>query len=436
MSDDKKKVTKKKETTVTKTTEDFGKILEKATPIINPVKWQLIKATVIKTWNKNILVDLNGQFMWVVAWKEMTSSTKTIWNIKVWDEIEAMVIGEDKESGLIIMSFRKASQIALLEKLSEDKENTEIFTVVPDEANKWWLLVDLDGIKWFIPVSQLTPMNYPRVEWADPERILDHLKWLIGKEFKVRVLNADPAGKKIIFSEKSAISEQRQARLDKLKVWNKVEWVVSGILSYGLFVTFEWLEWLVHVSEIDWGHVSDPSRFAKVWDKVSVEVIWIDGEKISLSMKRLKPNPWQLLSDKYKVWDIVEAVVIRVSRFWVFLWLDGGINWLIHLSEISYNVVENIEDYVRVWDKVKAKIITFDPKAKRIGLSLKALQEAPKTVKKPAPKKAVAKKDTTKKTEEKTEKVKKDVKKTTKKDAAKKTEKKVEKKKTEKKESK
>lgn len=420
MSDDKKKVTK-----VVKLTGDFGKILEKADPIINPLKWQLIKAIVIKTWNKNILVDLNGQFMWVVAWKEMTSSTKTIWDIKEWDEIEAMVIGEDKESGLVIMSFRKASQIALLEKLSEDKENTEVFTVVPDEANKWGLLVDLDGIKWFIPVSQLTPMNYPRVEWADPERILDHLKWLIGKEFKVRVLNADPAGKKIIFSEKSAISEQRQARLDKLKVWNKVEWIVSGILSYGLFVTFEWLEWLVHVSEIDWGHVSDPSRFAKVWDKVSVEVIWIDGEKISLSMKRLKPNPWQLLSDKYKVWDIVEAVINRVSRFWVFLWLDGGINWLIHLSEISYDVVENIEDYVRVWDKVRAKIITFDPKSKRIGLSLKALQEAPKTVKKPVSKKAPAKKDDSRKTDEKVNK-KAPAKKAEKKDTKKKVEKKEE----------
>ena len=376
-----------------KKTNDFGVELESSDPIINPTKWQLIKALVIKAWRKNILVDLNGQFMWIVAWKEMTSSTQTIWNIKEGDEIEAMVIWEDKESWLVILSFRKASQIALLEKLANDKDNAEIFTVVPDEANKWWLLVDLDWIKWFIPVSQLTPMNYPRVEWADPERILDHLKWLIGKEFKVRVLNADQSGKKIIFSEKSAISEQRQARLDKLKVWDKVEWVVSGILSYWLFVTFEWLEWLVHVSEIDWGHVSDPGRFAKVWDKVSVEVIGVDDEKISLSMKRLKPNPWQVLSDNYKVWDIVEAIINRVSRFGVFLWLEWGINGLIHLSEISHDVVENIEDYVKVWDKVKAKIITFDPKTKRIGLSLKALQEAPKNVKKPAPKKTEENKD-------------------------------------------
>ena len=174
--------------------------------------------------------------------------------------------------------------------------------------------------------------------------------------------------------------------------------MVSGILTYGLFVTFNGLEGLVHVSEIDWGHVSDPSKFAKVGDNIKVQVIGIDSDKISLSMKRLRTNPWDELAAKFQVGDIIEAPVVRISNFGVFVALHGGINGLIHLSEISNTIVKNIEDFVKVGDLIKAKIITFDPTEKRIGLSMKALEEgavksegeeAPKAEKK-APKKAKA----------------------------------------------
>jgi ribosomal protein S1 len=169
-------------------------------------------------------------------------------------------------------------------------------------------------------------MNYPRVEGANPEKILEHLGRLVGKPFKVRVINVDQDGKKIIFSEKAALEEARGEALLKLKIGDTVDGSVSGILTYGLFITFNGLEGLVHVSEIDWGHVSDPSKFAKVGDKVKVQVIGIDADKISLSMKRLKANPWQVLAEKYKINDIIEAPVMRISQFGVFLSLDGGIS--------------------------------------------------------------------------------------------------------------
>ena len=187
-----------------------------------------------------------------------------------------MVLGDSVEKGLLILSLRRANQIKNLGNLAKYKESSEVINVKPTEANKWGLLVDIDGLKWFIPVSQLTPINYPRVEGADPEKILEHLNWLVWKDFKVRVINVDEAGKKIIFSEKAAIEENRNKALKTLKEGDIVEWVVSGILSYGLFVTFDGLEWLVHVSEIDWGHVNDPSKFAKLWMKVKVRVIGLD----------------------------------------------------------------------------------------------------------------------------------------------------------------
>lgn len=191
-------------------------------------------------------------------------------------------------------------------------------------------------------------MHYPRVEGADPEKILEHLQRLVGKPFKVRVINVDNDGKKIIFSEKAAIEEERSAALSGLKPGDSVDGVVSGILTYGLFVTFNGLEGLVHVSEIDWGHVSDPSKFAKVGDALKVQIIGIASDKISLSVKRLKANPWQTLSEKVKVGDVIEAPVLRISQFGVFLSLDGGISGLVHLSEISNAMVKNIEDHVKV----------------------------------------------------------------------------------------
>ena len=196
---------------------------------------------------------------------------------------------------------------------------------------------------------------------------------MVGKPFHVRVINVDQNGKKIIFSEKAAVEEQRSVALKSLKVGDVVEGVVSGILTYGLFVTFNGIEGLVHVSEIDWGHVNNPHKFARIGDKLTVQVIGIEAEKISLSVKRLKANPWQVLAEKYQVGDIIEAPVLRMSQFGIFLELDGGISGLIHLSEIAQDVAKNMEDKVHVGEMMKARIITFDPQAKRIGLSLKAL---------------------------------------------------------------
>lgn len=131
----------------------------------------------------------------------------------------------------------------------------------------------------------------------------------------------------------------------------------------------------MHVSEIDWGHVNDPSKFAKVGDKVKVEVIGIDTDKISLSMKRLKHNPWQELAKKYRVGDTISAPVMRVSKFGIFLSLDGGISGLIHMSEIPESVAKNMNETIKIGENMEAKVITFDPTEKRIGLSLKSDEE-------------------------------------------------------------
>ncbi|MDD4151646.1 MAG: S1 RNA-binding domain-containing protein [Candidatus Gracilibacteria bacterium] len=354
----------------------FEELLSQAPAINYPKTGDIVNGTVVKVEKKNILVNVANQFTGLVVSKEI-GNTIDLTTLTEGSNIEVMVLGDSAEKGLLILSLKRANQIRNITNLTKYFTSEEIIKVRPTEANKGGLLVDIDGLKGFIPVSQLTPIHYPRVEGADPEKILEHLNGLVGKEFTVRVINVDEAGKKIIFSEKAAISEGRKKALETLKVGDTVEGVVSGILTYGLFVTFDGLEGLVHVSEIDWGHVNDPSKFAKVGQKVKVKVIGLDSDKISLSIKRLQENPWEVLARKYKINDIIKAPVSRISQFGAFLDLEGGIQGLIHLSEISHGVVRDIREYIKVGQDVEAKIINFDPITKRIGLSLKALVEAP-----------------------------------------------------------
>jgi len=358
----------------------FEELFKQSPEIKYPKEGEIINGTVVKVEKKNILVNVNNQFTGLVISKEL-GNTVDVNTLSEGDSIEVMVLGDSVEKGLLILSLKRANQIKNLSNLDKYFKGGEIITVKPTEANKGWLLVDIDGLKGFIPVSQLTPLHYPRVEGADPEKILEHLNSLIGIDFKVRVINVDEDGKKIIFSEKAAIQEKREKALETLKEGDIVEWVISGILSYGLFVTFDGLEGLVHVSEIDWGHVNNPSKFAKVGQKVKVKVIGVDSEKISLSIKRLKENPWDVLAAKYKLGDTIKAPISRISQFGAFIELDGGIQGLIHLSEISHGVVKDIRDHIKVGEEVDAKIINFEPKAKRIGLSLKALKEMPPELK-------------------------------------------------------
>ncbi|MDA9128983.1 S1 RNA-binding domain-containing protein [Candidatus Gracilibacteria bacterium] len=354
----------------------FAELFEKSPEIQYPKEGEVISGTIEKIEKKNILVNVNNQFTGLVVSKELGNSVDFD-ALDAGQPIDVMVLGDSIERGLLILSLKRANQIKSLNALNSNFESGEIMTVRASEANKGGLLVDIDGLKGFIPVSQLTPLHYPRVEGADPEKILEHLESLLTVDFQVRVINVDDGGKKIIFSEKAAMQEQRTKALETLKEGDTVEGVVSGILSYGLFVTFDGLEGLVHVSEIDWGHVNNPGKFAKVGMKVKVKVIGLDSEKISLSIKQLKANPWDVLSKKVKTGDTIKAPISRISQFGAFMDLDGGIQGLIHLSEISHGVVKDIREHVKVGEEVTAKIINFEPNKKRIGLSLKALQEAP-----------------------------------------------------------
>lgn len=346
-------------------------LLKDSPTFFTPEPGTIVEGTVITVHKNRVLVDLNGVSTGVIAGREAVDSSDTVKDLEPGDEVAALVLEPENDEGLVVLSLRKASQQRTWKKFVEFYETKEPIKVKISEANKGGLLVDADGVKGFIPVSQLAPMHYPRVNGADSAKILARLQKLIGKELKVRIINVDHDNKKLILSEKEAQDEARQASLESVNVGDTVEGTISGVVNFGIFVTFNGLEGLVHISEIAWGHVSNPSQFGKLGDKIDVKVIGIDGEKISLSMKQLTANPWADIESKFKVGQIVEGDVNRITDYGAFVGLSDEINGLIHVSDVSDGEEQTeVRDEFKVGDHVKAKIVNIDVDNHRIGLSL------------------------------------------------------------------
>lgn len=351
----------------------MDQLLTDGADITLPKPGTLVDGVVVAIWKNRVLVDLGGVATGLITGQEAQDSAGTMKDLAEGDQISAFVLEEENEDGFVVLSLRKASQKKTWKRFVDAYETGEAITVKANEANKGGLLLNIDGIKGFIPVSQLAPLHYPRVNGADSSEILTRLQKLVNLPLLVKVINLDREGGKLILSERAAEHEQRSKALGKLEVGQKIMGKVSGIVNFGIFVTFNGLEGLVHISEIAWGHVKDPNDFGKLGDEVEVLVIGKDDDKISLSMKRLVPDPWVEATKKYQIGAVIEGEINRVTPFGAFVKLDEEINGLIHISEVSEEGGEG--EALKVGDKVQAKIISIDPEEHRVGLSVKALTE-------------------------------------------------------------
>jgi len=344
-------------------------------PIIK--EWQKIKGTVLKRIENGILVDCdNHAFTGVILSKEVKELERSGYELDPGREIELEIVNTAirHEDGHYIVSITKLLQYDVWKSIMKKFEADDVITVIPTEANLGGLLVDMHGIKWFVPLSQLAPIHYPRVEDGDQEIIFDKLLDLIGKELKVRIINIDEDEKRIVLSEREALKEERENILKDLEVGKVYDWVVSGLSSYGLFVTIGWtVEGLVHISEITYGHVNNIEKLGTIGDKISVKVIGLENGKISLSSKKLKDDPWTALPKQYKVGDILEGEVVRFVPYGVFVRVFQDINGLVHLSELSQKSIQNPNEVVKLWQIVKTKLILLDPKNRKIWLSMKGI---------------------------------------------------------------
>jgi len=356
----------------------------KANPF--PNLGDLVSGKVISITKNKCLLDLcDGKAVGVITGKETQDSSDSFSKVSVGDTIQAVVVEDEDDEGFFVLSIRKAAQNTAWDRFERMYKNSEVFEVKVDEANKGGLLLEIDSIKAFLPVSQLAPLHYPRVNEANTQEILRRLQKLIGIKFSVKIIALDRENGKLILSERAAQEESRMKKLKSVKIGDVVHGKISGIVKFGLFVAFDGLEGLVHISEIAWGHVRNPADFGKLGDMVDVQVIGIEGEKISLSIKRLQKDPWIEAAQKYQVGTMVQGKINRITTFGAFVTLEKDINGLIHLSEISHNKIEEIDKMIKVGQEVEAIVISVDLEEHRIGLSMKALITPPPMFEDPLP---------------------------------------------------
>lgn len=334
-----------------------------------------LEGTVIGKGKTEVHFDLGGILTGVVRGRELLDELDTFEKLQIGDKIQVSVLEIENENGEVELSIRRAGRERAWTDIRDMKENSTDVEIKILEANKGGLIAELNGIQGFLPVSQLSAEHYPRVEDGDKQLILDKLSAFVGQNLKVKVLDVDKKEEKLIFSEKQAEAEEKKEIVDKLKIGQKVSGKVSGIVDFGAFVQFDGLEGLVHISEMAWQRIDNPADIVKVGDEVECEIIAIENGRISLSMKRLKEDPWVKAASNYKVGQVVKGKVTKVTVYGAFVQLDDAIHGLVHVSELSSKPFNEPTEVLKTGDEKEFQILSIEPKDHRLGLSLKAVEE-------------------------------------------------------------
>ncbi|MFA6553133.1 MAG: S1 RNA-binding domain-containing protein [Patescibacteria group bacterium] len=359
----------------------MAELLESSDQPILPKVDQVVDGTILTVSSSEAHVDIDGLTTGVVRGRELIDESGLYTNLKVGDKVQATVLDLENENGQMELSFRQAGHQKAWNDLTDLMQRADVISVPVTEANKGGLMVKVGRIEGFLPVSQLTVEHYPRVEGGDKSRILELLNRFIGQELKVKVIDVLEIDSKLIVSEKAAWEEQQQHVISKYKVGDVIDGAVTGVVDFGAFIEFgDNLEGLVHISELAWQRIDNPSDFVKVGDKVKAKIINIEGSRISLSMKSMLTDPWHEATKRYKVGQVVEGQVLKINPFGAFVELDEQIHGLAHISELSSDRIADPSKIVKPGERYKFKILSIEPGHHRLGLSIKALTEkaAPK----------------------------------------------------------
>ncbi len=363
-----------------------------------PEAGDIVTGTIIAKEPGYLLLSIGGVAVGIIAGREMHDGFETAKKLEIGEQIGAFVLNDENEEGMMVLSLRKASQMQNWDYFEKCLENGDTIEVVAKEANKGGLICDANGVHAFLPVSQLAPQNYPRVDGANAQAIIERLGQFVGQKFTVRVITF-LRNDKIIVSEREAMSDVRGKEIRKLKPGTVVEGEVNGVVKFGVFITFGNLEGLIHTSELSWEHVRNHYEVFKIGDPVKAQIIGIDGDKISLSIKRLQKDPWMDLIKKYPAGTITGGKVNKVTNFGLFVTIDGNLNGLVHTSEFEDPEMRP-DEIARVGDPVTVKVLGINEEDHNLKLSMRLRED-----KKEEKKEEKAKKKEAKKAEEEADEV-------------------------------
>jgi small subunit ribosomal protein S1 len=330
----------------------------------------VVEGVVSSIRKHEVWIDLGVQGVGVVMRREIGHGQQ----LEQGQAVTVSVLDPELEEGYALLSMRRAAKDRGWDELQRMFDSQEIVEVTPYDANRGGLLVELEGIRGFLPVSQLAAGHYPRVSGADKDEILQKLNALAGQQLRVRILDVSRKDNKLIFSEKEAVRDDMQVRFAKLKVGDEVEGIVTGVIDFGAFVNVDGIEGLIHISEISWERVEDPRKYVKVGETVKAKIIAIDKDRLSLSLKQMQEDPWLEQVKAFTKGDIVEGKVTRITPFGAFVQLSPAVEALVHISEMGTDEHVDPEKIFQLNEKKKFKVLDIDTEGRKIALSLKDAQ--------------------------------------------------------------
>jgi small subunit ribosomal protein S1 len=334
-----------------------------------PAVADLVEGTIIAISRGRVYIDLHPFGTGLIYGREYLNAADVLRKANQGDIISAKVVDPAGRDGYIELSLKEARQAAIWGEAETAILSQTPYSLIVEEANKGGLILSWQGIKGFLPASQLSKDHYPRVPEGDKDKIFSELMNLVGHPLSVRIITADAKEGKLIFSERTGNeAEEKASLIDKYQVGDTAEGEVTGIVDFGVFVKIEQgLEGLVHISELDWGLVEDPHVFCAVGDKVRVKVIEIKDGKISLSIKALKENPWHTASERYSKDMEVPGVVIKYNKHGALASIEEGVAGLVHVSEFA--TPAELRETLELGKTYPFTIALFEPKEQRMTLT-------------------------------------------------------------------
>jgi small subunit ribosomal protein S1 len=346
----------------------------------------VVEGQVVRIDKDEILVDIGAKSEGVVSNRELFGRHgEGQPALNIGDTVLVYVLQPESPEGHVVLSLRRAGLERKWRAMQEQFEAGVIIEAPVIDHNKGGLIVDC-GIRGFVPISQI--VDFPRRPQNDQPRdaaqeIAEKLMPFVGRKLRLKILEVNRKANRLILSEKVALYEERREKRDELfsslQVGQKVTGTVRSIAPFGVFIDLGGIDGLVHKSELSWNKVNNPEAGYRVGEEVEAEVIDINHERgrISLSIRRLQPDPWHSTVADFNVGDIIDGTVTKLVNFGAFVRVRDGLEGLIHISELSHQRVAHPGDVVHEGQQLKLKIISLDSERHRLGLSLKQAEEPP-----------------------------------------------------------
>jgi len=329
----------------------------------------LVEVKFLKKTPRAAYFDLDKFGTGVIYGLELLNARGIIKDLEPGRAVAAKIVDLENEDGLIELSLAGAYHQKNWQQLKELKEKEETIVIKIIGANSGGLVANISEVKAFLPVSQLSNEHYPRIEGSDRNQILNELRKFVGQELKVKVLDVNPRTDKLIVSEKGAIEQNIKELLTSYSAGDLVDVMVSGVADFGVFVRFAdnpTIEGLIHIFEIEHRLIDHPKEFVKINDALKAKIIEIKDGRVFLSLKALKPDPWDNVADKFKQGQEISGVAYKYNPFGAYINLEHGLQGMIHVSE--FGGLEEMKNNLEIGKEYKFVIENIKPEEKRIIL--------------------------------------------------------------------